>query len=432
MTTDSWLGLSLLALSLAFTGFAVVAEAALAAAPRVRRGQNGEGGAWTKALEWANRRRSFLQLTLLVVRTGGIVFAVATVSHLLHPMTGDSWLSTLGIGVLALFVLLAVQAMPHAVAVRVPLRIFRMVLLPLHVFEVLLTPITAIYDGLSRLTVHILWRGRGKQLPAEENEEFEAIVEEIGEESGTLEEDEREMIRGIIELETTNAREIMVPRMDVIAAEASTSLEEAVNLVVQHGFSRIPIYEETIDNIVGVVYAKDLLRAVTSKGTPPSLRDMARAPHFIPESKKIDELLKEFKERRVHMAIIVDEYGGTAGIVSLEDLIEEIVGEIEDEYDRGEKVIDQVSEHEAVLDARVSIDDLNELFGIEIETQDFDTVGGLVYAQLGRIPSVGDEVQVDGLTISVLSTMGRRIKKVRAVQNVEADPHPSNGNKPAT
>ncbi|MBI2887529.1 MAG: HlyC/CorC family transporter [Chloroflexi bacterium] len=416
METDGWLGLSLLLLSLTCTTFAVVAEAAIAAVPRVRRGMNGEGSPWVRALEWVQSRRSLLLVTLLALKTGGSVFTVAALGRLLYPMLEVSWWSTLGIAALALLLLLLFQAVPQALAVRVPLRAFRIVLAPLRLAHLLLTPLSALYDGMARLAVGLVWRGRAVAVPREEEEELEAIVEEIGEESGELEDQEREMIRGIIEMETTSARELMVPRIDIVAVEADASLEEATAKVVLHGFSRLPIYDETLDNIVGVVYAKDLLRAMSGAEVRPALRDLARTPHFIPETKKIDELLKEFKEQRVHMAIVVDEYGGTAGLVSLEDLIEEIVGEIEDEYDRGEDTIDRVSQHEAVLDARVSIDDLNELFGTEIAPQDFDTVGGLVYAQLGRIPAVGDQVRVDGLTISVLSTLGRRIKKVRAVQ----------------
>jgi CBS domain containing-hemolysin-like protein len=246
-------------------------------------------------------------------------------------------------------------------------------------------------------------------------DELQAIVEEIGELSEPLEEQERDMIRRIIGLESTTVREIMVPRPDIIAAEADAPLSTGIDLIVKYGVSRIPIYEDTVDEVVGVVYAKDLLRATHQADAPATLRALARKPHFVPESKKIDELLKELRENHIHMAIVVDEYGGTAGLVSLEDLLEEIVGEIEDEYDRGEVSVQRISPHEAVLDARVSIADLNELFGTSITQEDFATIGGLVYAELGKIPAVGNEIRVDGLTITVLATSGRRIRKVRAV-----------------
>ncbi len=200
------------------------------------------------------------------------------------------------------------------------------------------------------------------------------------------------------------------------------TIDDAVSIIVERGFSRVPVYHETIDNIVGVVYAKDLLRCL-AENRRPSLTEIARPPYFIPESKRVDELLAELRQSKVHIAIVVDEYGGTAGLVTIEDLLEEIVGEIQDEYDREEAPIERVNENEAILDARVSIDALEELFGFEPEgdDHDYDTVGGFVYHHLGKVPAAGDEVRVDGLTLRVLSVLGRRIKKVRATKH--ADEH---------
>jgi CBS domain containing-hemolysin-like protein len=242
-----------------------------------------------------------------------------------------------------------------------------------------------------------------------------AEIDANGEE---IEEEERQMIRGIIELNETLAREIMAPRIDLAALEVDQTIDDALDLIVQKGFSRIPLFRETIDDIVGVIYAKDLLRCVR-EGRRPPLTDIARPPYFIPESKRVDELLAEFKRSKVHLAVVVDEYGGTAGLVTIEDLLEEIVGEIQDEYDREETQIERVNESEAILDARVSIGALQELFGFETEDEDYDTIGGFVYHHLGKVPSAGDEVRVDGLTLRVLSVIGRRIKKVRATKTGE-------------
>ncbi|MCH8950368.1 MAG: HlyC/CorC family transporter, partial [Chloroflexi bacterium] len=191
---------------------------------------------------------------------------------------------------------------------------------------------------------------------------------------------------------------------------------EVLSLVIQRGFSRIPLYEETIDNIVGIVHAKDILKVQFDGQRPESLREVARAPYFIPEGKHIDELLTELREHRVQLAIVVDEYGGTAGLVTIEDVLEEIVGEIQDEYDSEEVTIERVTDDEAIIDARVGLEELNELFSLEIEGEDFDTLGGFVYHQLGRMPAPGDELQADGLNMRVLSVMGRRIKKVRVTK----------------
>ena len=228
-----------------------------------------------------------------------------------------------------------------------------------------------------------------------------------------LEEDERQMIRSIIKLDQTVAREIMVPRIDVVALDANSSLLEVVRTIIEHGFSRIPIYEETIDNIVGVLYAKDLLRLWGKDDASVDLRQIVRKAHFIPETKRVDELLQEFRGKRVHMAIVVDEYGGVAGLVSLEDLMEEIVGEIEDEFDAGTPQIERLSPTEVIIDARVSIDQLNETLSLDIRGKDFDTIGGFILDRLGKIPVPGNEIQADGFKVSVLSTTGRRIRKVK-------------------
>ena len=242
----------------------------------------------------------------------------------------------------------------------------------------------------------------------------------------SLEEDETQMVRSILDLDKTLAREIMVPRIDIVALDAKSSLKELVTTVIEAGVSRIPIYENTIDNVVGVVYAKDVLKYWGQPDNDPSLDQIARAPHFIPETKRVDELLQEFRRKRVHMAIVVDEYGGVAGLVSLEDLMEEIVGEIEDEFDFGTPQIETIGPNEVIMDAAVSIDDLNEALSLDIQGEDFDTVGGFIFDRLGKIPVPGDEIRGDGCLVSVLTTTGRRIRKVKISKTstpiVERDP----------
>jgi CBS domain containing-hemolysin-like protein len=228
-----------------------------------------------------------------------------------------------------------------------------------------------------------------------------------------LEEDEHKMIRSIIKLDQTMVREIMVPRVDIVALDVNVPLSEVIKAIIDHGLSRIPLYQDTIDEIVGVVYAKDLLRLWGQSDSPVNLKEVARKAHFVPETKRVDELLHEFREKRVHMAVVVDEYGGVAGLVSLEDLLEEIVGEIEDEFDIGESNIEVISPNEVIADARVNIGQLNEALSLTIEGDDFDTIGGFIFHHLGQIPSPGEEIQANGVKMSVLSTTGRRIRKVK-------------------
>ena len=250
--------------------------------------------------------------------------------------------------------------------------------------------------------------------PGSQNEDILALLERE-EASGGVEEEEERMIRGIIGLEDKTAREVMVPRIDIVATEVEASVSEAARLATERGFSRIPAYGESIDDIAGLAYAKDMLDAILS-GQDSSLRALLREAVFIPETKHADELLKEMRANRTHLAIVVDEYGGTAGLITIEDLIEEIVGEIEDEYDVAGPAMEQISEDEVLLDASMPADVLEELFDYSAESEDFDTVGGFVIHELGRLPAVGDEVAVDGLRLRVLSMSGRRLRRLRVAR----------------
>lgn len=234
--------------------------------------------------------------------------------------------------------------------------------------------------------------------------------------------DDREvrMIRGIVQLDKTVAREIMVPRVDMVAVEIETPISELAEHMIKGGHSRIPIYKEHLDNVEGVAYARDiltyLLRSKESSTLPVQI--LMRPPLFIPESKTLEDLLKDFQQLRTHMAIVVDEYGGVSGVVTIEDLLEEIVGEIEDEFDVLETSIEHVNENEFIVDARTSMDEINELLNVTVKSDGFDTLGGFVYHQLGKIASFGDNVDYDGLNIKVISTVGRRIKRLRITREI--------------
>jgi CBS domain containing-hemolysin-like protein len=238
------------------------------------------------------------------------------------------------------------------------------------------------------------------------------MLAEMEDASAALQDEEREMIRGVMELEFTLVREVMVPRPDIVSVEVNLSFDEAASALVERGFSRLPVYEGDIDHILGIIHAKEVLRHLTNGNQRPTLRDIVREVHVVPESKKVHELLSEMKDLQISIAIVVDEYGGTAGLVTVEDLVEEIVGEIRDEYDVEEQPIEQLNEAEAIVDGRVGIDELNEMFEAQIQKEDFDSVGGFIVNELGRMPSVGDTVRFNGISLKVLTVAGRRIKKV--------------------
>lgn len=245
-----------------------------------------------------------------------------------------------------------------------------------------------------------------------------ALVERE-EASGRVAEYEKRMIRGVIALEEKTAREIMIPRIDMAVAEINDSVVDVARMVTERGYSRIPVHRENIDDIAGIVYAKDLLRITANGGRQRQLADILRPASFIPESKRLDDLLTEMQVSRVHLAIVVDEYGGTAGLVTIEDLLEEIVGEIEDEYDVAGPRTEVISEHAAIVDGGASTDVLDELFDAEVESDDYDTVGGFVMHHLGRLPKPGDTVRAEGLVFEVLNVRGRRVGRVRVERRQE-------------
>jgi CBS domain containing-hemolysin-like protein len=244
-------------------------------------------------------------------------------------------------------------------------------------------------------------------------DELKTLVD-AGQRDGLLEQGEQRMLRSIFELGSTLSREIMVPRIDILALDVSTSLPEAVDVLLRTGHTRVPVFQDNVDNILGVLYAKDLLRVWREGDTSGSLKDLLRPAYFIPEAKKVDELLAELQSRRVHMAMVVDEYGGIAGLVTLEDIVEEIVGEIQDEYDSTEESPYLVSEDgEYIFQGRVDLDDFNEVLGSHLSKDEAETIGGFVYSRIGRVPTTGESVEVDDLLLTVEQVSGRRIRKVR-------------------
>ena len=286
---------------------------------------------------------------------------------------------------------------------------------PLHLLSHLAAP-------LARIVTKISWILTGHSSGVDSNglgvitEEDLRTYVDASEEGGALKEDEKEMIYSIFNLDDTLAREIMVPRIDVMAIEAETSVMEALDVFMEAGHSRVPVYIDNIDNIVGILYAKDLLAHWRAGGEPRSVHGLEREVYYVPETKPVSELLRELQTKKVQIAIVVDEYGGMAGLVTIEDILEEIVGEIQDEYDSEEFFMECISDNEYIFNARADLDDINSIMSIDLPTDESDTLGGLVYAMLGRVPEVGDFVDVIGFRLTVLIVEGRRIGTVKIQQ----------------
>jgi magnesium and cobalt exporter, CNNM family len=350
--------------------------------------------------------------TILFVHTLALGAAAASGFWLCLDVwyTAAPWLA-LVLAVIGIGVLLLVQFLGRVFAVSRPENVALTFVRPVEILNRVLFPLLVPLNALERSLRGVMGVTHGLT-PADAEERLRHLVEG----NADLEEDEREMIASVIELGEQPVREVMVPRIDIVAAPAISTVRDVLDRIIDSGHSRIPIFDETVDNIVSVAYAKDLLRHLRDGSQDAPVRPLGREPSFVPETKKVDELLHEMQQKRVHLAIVVDEYGGTAGLISIEDLIEEIVGEIQDEYDVEEAMIEEVSESEAVFDARVSIRDVNDTLDLDIDDEDFDTLGGLLYHELGKVPDAGDEVRVDGAVVTVLTTTGRRVRKVRVTK----------------
>jgi magnesium and cobalt exporter, CNNM family len=259
---------------------------------------------------------------------------------------------------------------------------------------------------------NVLLPGRGlKQGPFVSEADLRAMAE-AGHEEGSIEREEKELIHSIFEFGDTIAREVMVPRPDIVAIEDDKSLRDVQALVLEHGYSRIPVFREDLDDVTGVVFAKDVLKALHQGRRDIPLAEIAREAHFVPESKKVADLLREMQREKFHIALVTDEYGSVSGLATLEDLLEELVGEITDEYDLEEPEVVEIAEGVFRVDGKVAIDEVNELLDVELPDEEWDTVGGLVLGLLGSIPEDGEEVGFQNLVFTAEQVQGRRIAKV--------------------
>ena len=291
----------------------------------------------------------------------------------------------------ALITLLLGELIPKEIARNFAEPVVFWTIYPFNGLSYLAIPLTRIVAQIGRLVTG-RWNEPEEHNPATITEEDLLSYVDAGEEEGVLKEDEKEMIYSIIDLDDTLAREVMVPRIDIVAIEANTSLEEALDVIIKAGHSRVPVYIDSIDNIIGVLYVKDLLVYWHAENVPTSVHGLERQVYYVPETKPVSDLLRELQAKRVHIAIVVDEYGGTAGLVTIEDVLEEIVGEIQDEHDAEEFYMQYISDDEYIFSARMDLDDINDVMSIELPTDESDTLGGLIYDVLGRIPKAASRI----------------------------------------
>jgi putative hemolysin len=427
-------GLTLLA------GIFVAAEIALVSLRRSRVDQlvdeNRRGAARVRRLvEDPGRFLAVIQIAITFIGfLSSAVAAVSLTSGLASLIDGVSWLAGSGEAIslvivtslVALFSIVVGELAPKALALAFPDRTALLLAGPVDLLGRLLAPLVRLLTFLTRLIVRPFGAdvSRSAQITAEE---LKLIVERGGDE-GVLEAEEEQMIHAVIELGERRVHEVMVPRIDIVGIEADVDLETAVDRIIAGGHSRLPAWERSVDEVVGILYAKDLLPILKAdSGERPTVRSLLRPPVFVPESMSIDDLLHEFQRRKVHLAIVGDEYGGTAGLVTIEDLLEEIVGEIQDEYDEEEEMVVRLDDDRIRFDGRASVDEIEEAWeDLHLDTlledrDEYDTIGGLVFHRIGGVPKPGDVVTVDGLTITVESTDGRRVGKVLVTRERPGD-----------
>jgi putative hemolysin len=422
----------LLVVLILISSFLAMARSALVNVRKARLRQLIEDGAGGQSKSDAARARTAERLAedagrLLATTQLGMMltsfFAGAVVAVLSAPELAkafEPWLGTasypvafvLVVLVAALIMLILGNLVPEMIALRHSERLALWLARPLDVVSFVAMPIVRLVVWLSHGIARLFGAELEAGMPLVTEEEIKTLVD-AGEEEGVIQVEEKRMIYSIFELGDTLTRQVMVPRTDVTALDVNTPMVEALDVIMEAGHSRIPIYEETIDNVVGVLYAKDLLGYLRDGRTDVPLSRIVREAYFIPETKKAGDLLPDLQQRRVHMAIVVDEYGGMAGLVTIEDLLEEIVGEIQDEYDTEEPFVEYISEDEYIFDARVDLDDLNRLMDAELPAEGSDTLGGFIYTELGKVPAAGDRIAFEDLELTVESVAGRRIQKVR-------------------
>ncbi len=411
MALQDWIAILGIALCTTLLAYAVASEAALSGISLVRLRELGKSEPQrverlNQIIEARQSHISGAELTSAVT----LLVASALIGRTAVRLTGGFSTWAVGIGAAAVVVLLGV-ALPRTAASYDPERMALSMITPLTIMHAIGDVALIPFLALSRLILRLLGR-RPVSRPSDLEEGVMSLFSSEDEIESPAE--EQEMIESLVEFHATLAREVMVPRTDIVAVASDATMDEVLTEVLDAGYSRLPVYGESIDDVKGILHAKDLLRVLRLGGDHVGFNVMGliRPALFVPESKKVDDLLREMQQGRTQMAIIFDEYGGTAGLVTIEDLLEEIVGEIQDEYDAEELAIERRGAGDYVIDARVPLDDVNEELGVNWSADDYDSLGGLVFDRLGRIPVVGDTITVDGVRIVVESAEGRRLRKL--------------------
>ena len=402
----------LLGFLLIFRIFLAAAELSLSSVSRIRLLQQADEGdkKAQMTLDLTQKSKEFLSVILLLTLSADTGMAAIAAVLAAEVLAFGPAIAT-GIVTLTLFIF--AEMIPKTFAVNNPERVAGLVVRPVAWLTKIFYPLSYLFIRIANFFVTLLG-GKIVRRPFVTEEEIKMMVS-VGVEEAEIEQDEKEMIHSIFEFGDTIVREVMVPRPDMVVVESGAAMEEVLDQVVTAGHSRIPIYEDSIDNVIGLMYAKDLLTFLNKpvdEREKAAIKKLMRPAYFVPETKNISELLKEMQQKQTHMAIVLDEYGGTAGLVTIEDLLEEIVGEIFDEYDLEEAMVEVLSHNSYRIDGRAPMDEVRELVGVDLPEYGGETIGGFVYDLAGHIPARGEVVQYNSLRFKVEKVVGRRISKI--------------------
>ncbi len=416
------LGWTVLALLLLLSAFVSAIETAVLAANKLRLRQlreegDARAGRLSHLLEDPGRVRTALLVANYIVNISASVLAAALFMAWLGPARG----LVLAVVAMTIALLVVGEIAPKTFAVKYADQLALWAGRPVGWLTAVLAPVIRFLSLISNLLVRPLGGRVNPAAPLVTEEEIRLLLK-MGEADGVIKEDERQMIHSIFEFGDTVVREVMVPRIDMVCVADTTTVDGVLRVILAEGHARTPVYHDTIDQIVGIVHVKDLLSHIKAGHYALPAREVMRPAFFVPESKRLDDLFREMRRRRTQMAIVVDEYGGTAGVVTVVDLLEEIVGPIRDEHDVEEKLFETVNAAAALVDGRLSIEEVNELMDLDLPAGEVDTIGGFVYSLLGHVPVPGETVAAGDTVITVEKLEGHRIARVRISRRVPTGP----------
>jgi CBS domain containing-hemolysin-like protein len=413
VSDNGWTLIAIAVIALLVMAGAATVEGSAGLISRQRLRQTALGAGRERSVQTLLDPRRSLVSALQLVQTIAIALAAGAIT-LAIAAEGRQGGVVVAVVVVGLVFLILGQALPRALARTKPMATAGFLLGFAQILAALVRPFSAVADAAANLLTRLFGGDHPESVPVGSEDELLLVTRE-GDDDGIIEPEERKMIDNVLRLEETTARDIMVPRVDIVAVAEDATPQQILDTITAHGHSRVPVYHESIDQIVGILYAKDLLPFVIGATRNLPIKQLVRPPYVVPESKRLDDLLAELRRNRVHIAIVADEYGGTAGVVTIEDILEEIVGEIHDEYDEETILLERVSDREIIVDGRLPIEEVAEALGLILDEQDdaYGTAAGFVHWHLDRLPRPGDSFDAQGLHAEVLLMEGHRLRRLR-------------------